>query len=122
TRPLVEKFEVVRDVRGLGLAWAIEFGEPDGGGRMAYRMIERAQRGLFAQLVVVPLFRKHHILSQVAGHDMAVVRILPPLVMTDADIEEFGAALHATIKGAQRMPTALTKFAVTAASAGLSRR
>ena len=31
TRPLVDEFEVVRDVRGLGLAWAIEFGEPEGG-------------------------------------------------------------------------------------------
>jgi ornithine--oxo-acid transaminase len=122
TRPFVDEFEVVRNVRGLGLAWAIEFGEPEAGGRMAYRMIERAQRGLFAQLVVVPLFRKHHILTQVAGHDMAVIRILPPLVVTDADIDEFGAALRATIKGAQRMPRALTKFAVTAAGAGLSRR
>ena len=56
TRPLVDEFEVVQGVRGLGLAWAIEFGEPQGGGRMTYRMIERAQRGLFAQLVVVPLF------------------------------------------------------------------
>src|SRR5207302_2842527 len=28
TRPLVERFDVVRDVRGLGLMWAIEFGEP----------------------------------------------------------------------------------------------
>src|SRR5213078_3505615 len=88
TRPLVDEFEVVQDVRGLGLAWAIEFGEPARGGRMTYRMIERAQRGLFAQLVVVPLFTKHHILTQVAGHDMAVIRILPPLVVTDADVEE----------------------------------
>jgi ornithine--oxo-acid transaminase len=122
TRPLADEFEVVRDVRGLGLAWAIEFGEPESGGRAAYRMIERAQRGLFAQLVVVPLFRKHHILTQVAGHDMAVIRILPPLVLTDADVEEFAEALHSTIRGARRMPTALTKFALTAAGAGLSRR
>jgi ornithine--oxo-acid transaminase len=122
TRPLVDEFDVVRDVRGLGLAWAIEFGEPEGGGRMAYRMIERAQRGLFAQLVIVPLFTKHRILSQVAGHDMAVIRILPPLVVTDDDVEEFADALHATIKDAQRMPRSLTKFALSAASAGLSRR
>src|SRR5205823_14787779 len=118
TQPLVDEFEVVREVRGLGLAWAMEFGEPAGGGRMTYRMIERAQRGLFAQLVVVPLFTKHHILSQVAGHDMAVIRILPPLVVTDEDIEGFADALRATIKSAQRMPRALTKFALTAASAG----
>jgi hypothetical protein len=53
---------------------------------------------------------------------MAVVRILPPLVVSDADVEEFAAALRATIKDAQRMPKSLTKFALSAASAGLSRR
>ena len=121
TRPLVEEFEVVRDVRGLGLAWAIEFGEPARGGRRTYRMIERAQPGLFAQLVAVPLFTKHHILSQVAGHDMAVIRILPPLVVTDGDVEEFADALRATIKVAQR-PRTLTKLALSAASSAVSRR
>jgi ornithine--oxo-acid transaminase len=121
TRPLVEEFEVVQDVRGLGLAWAIEFGEPENGGRRTYRLIERAQQGLFAQLVVVPLFTKHRILTQVAGHDMAVIRILPPLVLTDADLDEFADALRATIKAAQRVPT-LTKFAFSAATAAVSRR
>ena len=120
TRPLVDEFEVVRDVRGLGLAWAIEFGEPDGGGRMTYRMIERAQRGLFAQLVVMPLFTKHRILTQVAGHDMAVIRILPPLVVTDENVEEFVEALRDTIKHAQG-PKSLTKLAFSAASAGVRR-
>ena len=114
TRPLVEEFDVVRDVRGLGLAWAIEFGEPERG-RMTYRMIERAQRGLFAQLVVVPLFSDRRILTQVAGHDMAVVRTLPPLVVTEADIEEFAAALRATVANARRMPKSLTRFALSAA-------
>jgi ornithine--oxo-acid transaminase len=120
TRPIVDEFDVVQDVRGLGLAWAIEFGEPDGGGGMTYRLVERAQQGLFAQLVVVPLFTKHRILTQVAGHDMAVIRILPPLVLTDGEVEEFAEALRATIKGAQRMPT-LTKFAFSAATAAVTR-
>ena len=44
TRPLVERFDVVKDVRGLGLMWAIEFGEPDGGSR-AWRCIERPPAG-----------------------------------------------------------------------------
>jgi len=113
TRPLVDEFDVVRDVRGVGLMWAIEF-EGDG---IAYRMLERAQRGLFAQLVVVPLFTDRHILTQVAGHDMAVVRILPPFVLTDDDVEEFADALHDTVKRARRMPSSLTKFALTAARA-----
>jgi ornithine--oxo-acid transaminase len=111
TRPLVDEFDVVRDVRGIGLMWAIEF---DGDG-FAYRMLERAQRGLFAQLVVVPLFTDHRILTQVAGHDMAVVRILPPFVLSDDDVDEFAGALRETVKRARRMPSSLTKFALTAA-------
>jgi ornithine--oxo-acid transaminase len=111
TRALVDEFDVVADVRGLGLMWAIEF-ESDG--RM-YRMLERAQRGLFAQLVVVPLFSEHRILTQVAGHDMAVVKILPPLMVGEDDLGEFVDALRATIKRARRMPASLTKFALTAA-------
>jgi ornithine--oxo-acid transaminase len=111
TRPLADEFDVVKDVRGKGLMWAIEF---EGDSRM-YRMLDRAQRGLFAQLVVVPLFTEHRILTQVAGHDMAVVRILPPFVLTDDELEEFAGALRDTVKQARRMPSSLTKFALSAA-------
>ncbi len=114
TRPLVEEFEVVREVRGLGLIWAIEFGEPESG-RRSWRMIEKMQPGLFAQLVVGPLFSRHRILTQVAGHRMAVLKVLPPLVVSEADVEEFAEALRATVKRAQRMPASLTRFALTAA-------
>jgi ornithine--oxo-acid transaminase len=114
TEPFVDEFEVVREIRGLGLMWAIEFGEPKSG-RLSWRMIERMQPGLFAQFVVAPLFSRHRILSQVAGHRMAVLKVLPPLVVTDADVDEFVEALSATIARAQRMPSSLTRFALTAA-------
>jgi ornithine--oxo-acid transaminase len=111
TEPLCDEFEVVKAVLGRGLMWAIEF---EGNSRM-YRMLDRAQRGLFAQLVVVPLFTEHRILTQVAGHDVAIVRILPPFVLSDSDLEEFVDALRETITRAQRMPSSLTRFALTAA-------
>jgi ornithine--oxo-acid transaminase len=114
TQPLVDEFDVVREVRGLGLMWAIEFAEPESG-RMSWRMIERMQPGLFAQLVVAPLFSDHRILSQVAAHKLAVIKILPPLVVTDADIDYFVDALRETIKRARRTPRSLTRFALTAA-------
>ena len=113
TAPFVEELDVVSDVRGLGLMWAIEFQ----GNGLTYRMLERAQRGLFAQLVVVPLFTDHHILTQVAGHKIAVLKVLPPLMISDMDLEEFVGALHETISQAQHMPRSLTKFALTAARA-----
>src|SRR4051812_32206647 len=114
TRPLVEEFDVVREVRGLGLIWAIEFAEPETR-KLSWKLIERMQPGLFAQLVVAPLFSEHRILSQVAGHNIAVLKTLPPLVVTDDDIEQFVEALRSSIKRAQRTPSALTRFALTAA-------
>jgi ornithine--oxo-acid transaminase len=117
TRPLIEESEVVRDVRGLGLMWAIEFEEPPGGSR-TWKLLERIQPGLFSQLVVVPLFRDHRILSQVAGHGMNVVKALPPLVVTEEDLDQFVSALEETITRAERMPGALVRFALGAARAG----
>ena len=115
TRGLVDEFDVVTDVRGLGLMWAIEFGEPERSGRLSWRMIERMQPGLFAQFVVAPLFQEHRILSQVAGHNMPVLKVLPPLVLGEADVDEFVDALRETIRRARRMPSSLTRFALTAA-------
>jgi ornithine--oxo-acid transaminase len=114
TRPLVERYEVVREVRGLGLMWAIEFGEPSRRAR-SYRLVERMQPGLFAQLVVGPLFSEHHVLSQVAGHHMAVVKGLPPLTVTEQDLADFVEALDTTIRKAQRLPRSMARFALTAA-------
>lgn len=115
TRELAERYEVVREVRGLGLLWAMEFAEPDGGS-LAWRVMERMQSGLFAQLVVVPLFTKHRILSQVAGHDMAVLKTTPPLVIEGSDVDELVGALEDVIRKAAR-PTRVAGLALRAARA-----
>ena len=120
TRPLVERHAVVKDVRGLGLMWAIEFGPP-GGIAATWRTLELAQPGIFAQLVVVPLFRDHRILIQVAGHRMNVVRAMPPLVLSEDDVERFALALDGVIADAQKLPRSMMRFALDAARAGRKR-
>ena len=102
TLPLVERFEIVREVRGLGLMWAIELGPP--GGRAARRLwdaFERRQPGLFAQMVTVPLFREHRILTQVAGHHMNVIKVLPPLVIEEDELRRFAQALEEVLRAAE---------------------
>jgi ornithine--oxo-acid transaminase len=121
TRPLVDASPVVRDVRGLGLMWAIEFEEPEGGSR-TWKLLERIQPGLFSQLVVVPLFRDHRILSQVAGHGLNVLKGLPPLVIGEDDLDWFVSGLEDTVSRAERMPRALVRFALHAARAGRTSR
>jgi ornithine--oxo-acid transaminase len=113
TRPLVEKHEVVREVRGLGLMWAIEFVEPETLSR-SYRLVERLQNGLFAQLVVAPLFRDHRVLIQVAGHGIPVIKGIPPLVVSDEDVTYFAESLDASIGKATKLPRAMAGFALTA--------
>jgi ornithine--oxo-acid transaminase len=111
TTPLVERYDIVRDVRGLGLVWAIELGPPRGlAGRSVWSMAERAQPGLFAQLITVPLFHEHRILCQVAGHRMNVVKALPSLVASEDDIRHFAAALEEVVAAAERVPSAMARF------------
>jgi ornithine--oxo-acid transaminase len=119
TEPLVERYDIVKDVRGLGLMWAIELGEPEAGGRTTYRLLERMQPALFSQLVVVPLFTEHRILSQVAGHGLNVIKGLPPLVLSDEDLDWFVGALDATLAEAQKLPRATARFALRAARAAV---
>jgi len=111
TRPLVGRHDVVRDVRGLGLMWAIEFGPPaGGGGRAVFNAVERAQPGLFAQLITVPLFHEHQILVQVAGHRMNVVKALPSLLINEDEVRRFAGALAEVVSAAERMPRAISRF------------
>jgi ornithine--oxo-acid transaminase len=116
TRPLLERHEIVRDVRGLGLMWAIEFGAPDGrSSRAVFNAVERAQPGLFAQLITVPLFHEHRILCQVAGHRMNVVKVLPSLLIDEAEVRLFAGALAEVVAAAERTPRAFARFGVTMA-------
>jgi ornithine--oxo-acid transaminase len=113
TRPLVERYAVVKDVRGLGLMWAIELGPPEGrAGRSLWEMVERAQPGLFSQLVTVPLFHDHRIFCQVAGHRMNVIKVLPALTIEESEIRRFAAALETVLASAEHMPSALSRFGV----------
>ena len=54
-------------------------------------------------------------LTQVAGHRLAVVKVLPALMLHESDVEEFAEALRTTVKQASRMPSSLTRFALSAA-------
>ncbi|MGO8683913.1 MAG: aspartate aminotransferase family protein [Thermoleophilia bacterium] len=116
TESLTDRFDIVREVRGLGLMWAIEFAEPAGGSR-TWRMLENRQAGIFSQFVIGPLFREHHILSQVAGHSVNIVKGLPPLVVSESDIDWFADALEQVISKARRLPRAALGFAARAATA-----
>ena len=94
---------MIADVRGRGLMVGIEFGKPSSRrGRAMWATLDAARKGLFAQMVVVPLFTQHRILTQVAGDHMPVIKLIPPLVVTDADVQQFLDAFAEVMKLAER--------------------
>jgi ornithine--oxo-acid transaminase len=111
TRPLVGRYEIVRDVRGLGLMWGIELGPPPDSRRWSmWNAIERTQPGVFAQLVTVPLFHDHRIFCQVAGRRMNVLKALPALVIEEAEIRRFAAALEEVVASAEHASRAMVRL------------
>jgi len=106
-REIAASQPTIVDVRGRGLMIGIEFGKPSTvRGKAMWQTLNAARKGLFAQLVVVPLFTEHRILTQVAGDHMAVIKLIPPLTITSDDVQEFLSAFDAVIKTADK-PTGL---------------
>jgi ornithine--oxo-acid transaminase len=72
-------------------------------------------KGLFCQLVTVPLFKEHRVLCQVAGHGSHVVKLLPPLVIDDEDCTWIKHSFDAVIADSHRVPGAAWSLGKTLA-------
>ena len=92
---LIGRYELLADVRGRGLMIGIEFGRPSSLKlRGRWTMLQAARKGLFAQMVVVPLLQKHRILTQVSGDHLEVIKLIPPLTITEREVDRFVDGLH----------------------------
>ena len=104
----VEKYELFKAVRGKGLMIAVEFGSPKSLSlKAAWGMLETANKGLFSQMITIPLFKNHRILSQVAGHGMNVVKFLPPLVIGASDRDWILSAMDDVVADCHKVPGAI---------------
>ena len=104
-RPLRERYELVKDVRGKGLLVGVEFGEPRSAFlKKAWSLMHRLNAGLFGQAFTLPLMERHHMLTQVAGHNEDVLKIAPALVIGQGEIASFVAALDEVLAAAHRFP------------------
>jgi acetylornithine/succinyldiaminopimelate/putrescine aminotransferase len=101
---LKEHHEMIGDVRGKGLMIGIQFRPPRSMRlRAAWTAAEAAQKGLFAQLVVMALMRDHRILVQVGGPGVNIIKLLPPLVIGEEEVEMIVSAFDAVLTEAERV-------------------
>ena len=102
---LKDKYEMISDVRGRGLMIAIEFDRPRSMGlKIGWDIVHKLNKGLFGQMVVVPLLSKHRILTQVTGHNCDIVKLLPPLCISGKDVKYFLAAFDDVMADCHRFP------------------
>jgi ornithine--oxo-acid transaminase len=104
-RAMVPRFEFLKEVRWRGLMMGIEFGPPRSLGlKTAWALMHKLDQSLFPQAAIIPLLDKHHIITQVAGHHIDVVKLLPPLIISGEDAEWFLSAFEDVLVQMHKFP------------------
>jgi ornithine--oxo-acid transaminase len=97
-RERLSGYEMVSEVRGLGLLGAIAFKPPKSLRlRISFEAFTRIHSAMFGQVLVMRLFRDHGILSQICGNNFMVLKVAPPLVIKESEIDEFVDAVGAVV-------------------------
>ena len=94
---LQQRYEMIKEIRASGLMIGIELGPPPSGmARLSWRLIHMASEGLFPQLIVIPLHRDHGVITMAAGKN-DVIKLLPPLTLSESEAQSFLDALGAVL-------------------------
>jgi ornithine--oxo-acid transaminase len=111
---MIPRYELLKNVRGKGLMIGVEFGPPKSFAlKASWNLLESASKGLFCQLITIPLFKDHKILTQVAGHASHTVKMLPPLIITDEDCDWIEKSFDDVIAASHRVPGAVWSLGKT---------
>ena len=102
---LKERHSFIKEVRGKGLILAIEFHEPkELAGKLGWKFLHAVEQELFSQMIVTSLLSRYRILSQVAAHGMDAIKILPPLMIGEKEVDLFVDALDCVLKDCRKFP------------------
>jgi ornithine--oxo-acid transaminase len=105
---MIPRYGFLREAQGKGLVMGLEFGVPQSFSlKASWNALEASRKGLFCQLITIPLFKDHKILFQVAGHASHTIKLLPPLVIFAADCEWILNAFESVIADSHRVPGAI---------------
>lgn len=83
-------YEMVAEVRGLGMLNGIEFHSPKKLTlKVPFEAFRTVHPAMFGQMLVMRLFREHRILTQVCGNNFMVLKVAPPLIVTEEQMNSF---------------------------------
>jgi ornithine--oxo-acid transaminase len=97
-RQALSGYEMVREVRGLGLLNGIEFQPPRKLAlRVSFEAFSKIHPGMFGQVVRMQMFR-HGFLTQMCGNNSQVLKVAPPLVVKEREADEFVHAVRDVVE------------------------
>src|SRR6201985_2088995 len=111
---MIPGYELLKEVRGKGLMIGVEFGPPQSLRlKASWNVLESASKGLFCQLITVPLFKDHKILTQVSGHGSHTIQPLASLTITEDDCGWIEKAFDDVIASSHKVPGAIWSLGKT---------
>ncbi|MGI9372532.1 MAG: aspartate aminotransferase family protein [Hyphomicrobiales bacterium] len=100
-----DRYEFIHDIRWRGLMLGIEFGKPSSLKlKTAWAAVNGLNADLFCQGVTIPLLQDHHILSQVSGNKSKIIKLIPPLTMSEKDVDWFCAGFEKVMEDLHKFP------------------
>jgi ornithine--oxo-acid transaminase len=104
-REELSSYEMVKDVRGVGMLSGIEFAPPRQLRlRIPFEAFRRIHPAMFGQVLVMRLFRDAGVLTQICGNDFMVLKVAPPLMVSETQMEHFVRAICDLVKLAHSSP------------------
>ncbi len=92
-------FEMIKDIRGMGMLSGIEFQTPSRLSlRIPFESFQRIHPGMFGQMVVMRMFKEEGILTQICGNNFMVLKVAPPLVIEEIQLDQFVGSIKRVVE------------------------
>ena len=109
---LAERYDVIEKVEGQGLLLVIYFRESSALAlKVQQRLMTAADPAAFGAAINVDMYRHKRIIVQIPSPALNAIKILPPVVMTDKDVEWFLQGLEDTLASYYKETTPLASVA-----------
>lgn len=95
----LKPYEMVKEVRGQGLLCGIAFQAPRSMRlRLSFESFKAIHPGLFGQMLVMRLFQEKNLLAQICGNNFMVLKVAPPLVVSERQMESCVASIRDVVE------------------------
>ncbi|MBR7105852.1 MAG: hypothetical protein IKC88_02570, partial [Opitutales bacterium] len=78
--------------------------------KLAWKALKAANNSFFTQMIVTALMDNYKIITQVTSHEVHAVKLLPPYIVNEEQIDAFVKAFDETLTSAANPTGSLMKF------------